>query len=94
MEVCRVEAGLVFHDYRYYDVVERQFLDSIVFLDGGQHAGGVYNIWFMRVLNFFSCDDLFWMVSSKCCFVVLEDLQLVFRPGNNDIIVDQFQREG
>ena len=52
-----MEAGSVFLDYCCYDVVERQFLDLIVFLDGGRHASGVYNIWFMRVLTFSPCDD-------------------------------------
>ena len=71
MEVCRGEAGSVFLDHCCNDVVERQFLDPIVFFDGGRHASGGYNIRFMRVLTFSPSDDRFWIVSSKFCFIVL-----------------------
>ena len=89
MEVCRGEAGSVFLDHCFNDVVERQFLDPIVFFNGGQHASGGYNIWSMRVLTFSLRDDRFWIVSSKFFFVVLEDFPLVCLSFNDDIIVDQ-----
>ena len=57
MEVYIVEAGSELLDHRCYDIVERQFLNLIVFLDGGQHASGVYNIQLMRVHTFSPCDD-------------------------------------
>jgi len=69
-------------------------LDLIVFFDGGRHASGGYNIWSMRVLTFSLRDDWLWKVSSKFCFVVLEDLPLVCLSFNDDIIVGQFRREG
>ena len=81
---------MVFLDYRCYDVVERQFLDPIVFFDGRQHADGVYSIRFMRVFTFLLRDDRFVGVSSKIFFVFLEDEHLVFRPCNYDFIVDRY----
>jgi hypothetical protein len=81
-------------DYRCYDVVERQYLDPIVFLDGGRHASGVCNIRFMRVLTFLLRDDRFMGVYSEIFFVFLEDEHLVFRPCDYDIIVDRFWRDG
>ena len=71
MEVSTVEAGSVFLNHHCNDVVESQFLDPIVFFDGGRHASGGYNIQFMRVLTCSPCDDQFWIVCSKFCFIVL-----------------------
>ena len=44
-----------------------------------------YHVGFMRVLTFFLCDDRVWVVSSKLCFVLQEDLHLVFLPSNGDM---------
>ena len=79
----------MFLDHRCDDVVERQFLDPIVFSDGWQHASRGYCVHFMRVLTFLSRDDRFLGVSSEFFFVFLEDAHLVFRPCNDDIIVDR-----
>ena len=92
--VCRNETVPVFLDHRCDDVVERQFLDLIVFFDRGRHASESYIIRFMRVLTFFTCDDRFLVVSSEFFFVLLEDEHLVFCPCNDDIIVGRFWRDG
>ena len=92
--VCRGETVPVFLDHLCDDVVERLFLDPIVFFDRGRHASWSYINCLMRVLTFFPCDDRFLGVSSEFFFVFLEDERLVFRPCNNDIIVGWFWRDG
>ena len=86
-EISSIKAVLKFLHHHCDDVVEHQFLNPILLVDGWRHSiRGVIDP-SMRLLTFFPCDNWNWAVVAELPFVFLQDANLVLGPCYNDTVI-------